>query len=298
MSRPCTPRGRDRGTFPNVAGPARPPACHPRMRVRRPSGTQIGPTRSSARPQSTRPAREGSKRVRGGRAGLHAECLTTVRVARGHARSPLATTRSPLPRQSVIVLPDAGMPPRIRVAAGSLHVGHNAMPRWFIPYSGVWQRPSPTRRGAGETPVRAQPATCRRTGAMTVAPFTTLRQPDAVGDGADGVRPHRCAPAVVLGSLTRKDPARTRRGRPPPRESGVRPRPDRASDRPGRPSPSGRDALPSGSRGRSRSRPAARRHRCPCRTRRGCSSRRRSSAARRRPRGPPRSAGPGCCGTG
>ena len=30
MSRPCTPRGRDRGTFPNVAGPARPPACRPR----------------------------------------------------------------------------------------------------------------------------------------------------------------------------------------------------------------------------------------------------------------------------
>ena len=30
MSRPCTPCGRDRGTFPNVAGPARPPTCHPR----------------------------------------------------------------------------------------------------------------------------------------------------------------------------------------------------------------------------------------------------------------------------
>ena len=67
---------------------------------------------------------------------------------------------------------------------------------------------------------------------------------------------------------------------------------------PGRPSHVRADAPPSGSRGRSRSRPAAPRHRCPCRTRPGCSSRRRSSAARRRPRGPPRWAGPGCCGTG
>ena len=30
VSRPCTPYGRDRGTFPNVAGPARPPTCHAR----------------------------------------------------------------------------------------------------------------------------------------------------------------------------------------------------------------------------------------------------------------------------
>jgi len=60
-------------------------------------------------------------------AGLHAECPTTERVARGHARWPLATTRSPLPRLSVVVLPDAGRPPLIRVAAGSLHVSFNTV---------------------------------------------------------------------------------------------------------------------------------------------------------------------------
>ena len=77
------------------------------------------------------------------------------------------------------------------------------------------------------------------------------------------------------------------RGRAPPRERGDRPRSFGSSF--------GRT---SGSRDRSRSRPAEPRRRCPCRTRRGCSSRRRSSAARRRPRGPPRWAAPGCCGTG
>jgi hypothetical protein len=30
VSRPCTPCGRDRGTFPNVAGPTHPPTCHAR----------------------------------------------------------------------------------------------------------------------------------------------------------------------------------------------------------------------------------------------------------------------------
>ena len=94
MSRPCTPCGRDRGTFPNVAGPARPPTCHPREQVQRPSGTQIGPTRSSARPQSTRPARGGSKRVRGGR-GRCARRVPHDRTPGKRAR-PLAARHHPL----------------------------------------------------------------------------------------------------------------------------------------------------------------------------------------------------------
>ena len=53
----------------------------------------------------------------------------------------------------------------------------------------------------------------------------------------------------------------------------------------------------SGSRGRSRSRRAEPRHRCRCRTRPECNSRRRRTGWRRPPPAPPRSAGPGCCGT-
>ena len=133
-------------------------------------------------------------------AGLHAECRTTARMARGHARSPLATTRSPLPMPSAVVLPDAGRPPRIRVAAGSLHVGHNAMLSWFIPYSGVRQR----HRDCGTEPRRRRRCLAENAyrGAACDVPSQISPSYAPSTGGADGSPRRRTFIADCAGSST------------------------------------------------------------------------------------------------
>ncbi len=248
MSRSCAPPRRDRGTSPGVTGPATPDEHR-----RRACG--------SARPGRAQDHRVPVPRDRGqsgsgGGVGLQAECRRDRRTARGHARPPLAATRSPTPPVIGRVRP----PPR--KGGGRLSSCPVQHGRW-LDHS---RRPRPPGRAAAP----------RR---------------------ASGAR-HRCSVVRRRGAsrACTRTPRNAGRGRPPPRENGVRPR--RAELRGARPAVAGRAACVTGSRARSRSRPAAPRHRCPCRTRPGCSSRRRSSAARRRPRGPPPWAGPGCCGTG
>ena len=127
------------------------------------------------------------------------------------------------------------------------------------------------------------------------------RIPPAPSPRATANPTSRGTPRRVRGSLTMPDVPLTggrraaRRDRPVPG-----PAPDRRTPPPGRGPDGGvgrADYEVSGT-GRSRSRRAGRPRRCRCRTRPASSTRRRSSAGRTPRRAPPRSAAPGCSGTG
>ena len=134
------------------------------------------------------------------------------------------------------------------------------------------------------------PATRTPVGAKgTVGRLDGRRAPTA-GTLAGGPVPAMGAPRRLYrptGTLARNPPRAADRRTPPPGRG-----PDGGVGRAG-----ARYDEVSGT-GRSRSRPAGRRHRCRCRTRPASSTRRRSSAGRTPRRAPPRSAAPGCSGTG
>ena len=241
-------------------------AAHPAVTSSTPHGPGrcgahgVARPRSSARQQRTRPARRGSKRVRTERRRAPERARTR---ADRQGDSPARRTSLPA-RRRLAPHRRPGPGERCSRTAG---VGESI--------SGVGGR------GRGSVAGRVPPRTGRpsRDRAGTFSPGCASPAPGAPGAGAG--RACETGPDTTTGEWCPAPLSWSTPGAPGLRRRGTR------CSRP-----------PSGSRARSRSRPAAPRHRCPCRTRRGCSSRRRSSAARRRPRGPPPWAGPGCCGTG
>jgi hypothetical protein len=284
------------GNLTGVAGPAHPSERDPTVETT----ARIGDQRAR---RSARPGRAQDHRVPAGKVGgqngsaawdrLGQSAARSARPARGHTRSSRSFVRSAHP----------GITVRARVPPFAHRI---PCPR----------RPQRPARPPHSRPFRA--STSLWFGPATAPPGPRIGAMPRRSTRLARTSTRACAARTWCASWTWRRNAG--RGRPPPRESGVRPRQTfhlwiSASLRCGgdpqdtrwavlrdAPTDRRRSGLEryrlSGSRARSRSRPAAPRHRCPCRIRPGCSSRRRSSAARRRPRGPPRSAGPGCCGTG